>query len=57
MVDDLVPGGAQVVLQFLAQLEARVVGRDVDAHATSLRFPQAKIGSRVRERLSSKNPS
>jgi len=34
VIDDLVPGGAQMVLQLRGEVEARVVGGDMDAHVS-----------------------
>src|SRR5690606_9951759 len=39
VVDHLVPGVAEMLLQGLTELESGVVGRDVDAHPPSLRGP------------------
>src|SRR5690606_17291610 len=62
MVDDLMPLLDEVLLQVATEVEAGVIGGDVDAHQSSLgavRTPiaQSNWGPRVRERLSSKKPS
>ena len=53
MVDDIVPLAGQVMLQLGGELEAGVVGRDVDAHAPQSRergHAEARSGRSVQQR-------
>ena len=44
VVDDIVPRARQMVLQLGGELEAGVVGRDVDAHGSILGKPPSAVG-------------